>query len=208
MIKKEGLKVRREAAKLERNLGGIKRLERVPSVIFVIDTKKEHIAVTEANRLGIPVVAIVDTNCDPDVIDFVIPGNDDAIRSATLLSRVIADAVIEGHFIANKKNARPGTKAEEVADKAPARSRRDAQEGRAAEEGTGCRRRAAEAHRGESRRGGRGKRRDHRRTRRRGGRRPRRKQHRTPRPKQRPSPHPRQPRTGTRLRPRTVKDNG
>jgi small subunit ribosomal protein S2 len=119
MIKKEGLKVRREAAKLERNLGGIKRLERIPSVIFVIDTKKEHIAVTEANRLGIPVVAIVDTNCDPDVIDFVIPGNDDAIRSATLLSRVIADAVIEGHFIANKKNARPGTRAEEVADQKP-----------------------------------------------------------------------------------------
>jgi small subunit ribosomal protein S2 len=119
MIKKEGLKVRREAAKLERNLGGIKRLERVPSVIFVIDTKKEHIAVTEANRLGIPVVAIVDTNCDPDVIDYVIPGNDDAIRSATLLSRVIADAVIEGHFIANKKNARPGTRAEEVADQKP-----------------------------------------------------------------------------------------
>src|SRR5882724_9089408 len=119
MIKKEGLKVRREAAKLERNLGGIKRLERVPSAIFVIDTKKEHIAVTEANRLGIPVVAIVDTNCDPDVIDYVIPGNDDAIRSATLLSRVIADAVIEGHFIANKKNARPGTKAEEVADQKP-----------------------------------------------------------------------------------------
>jgi small subunit ribosomal protein S2 len=119
MIKKEGLKVRREAAKLERNLGGIKRLERVPSAIFVIDTKKEHIAVTEANRLGIPVVAIVDTNCDPDVIDYVIPGNDDAIRSATLLSRVIADAVIEGHFIANKKNARPGTRAEDVADQKP-----------------------------------------------------------------------------------------
>jgi small subunit ribosomal protein S2 len=119
MIKKEGLKVRREAAKLERNLGGIKRLERVPSAIFVIDTKKEHIAVTEANRLGIPVVAVVDTNCDPDVIDYVIPGNDDAIRSATLLSRVVADAVIEGHFIADKRNARPGTRAEDVADKTP-----------------------------------------------------------------------------------------
>ncbi|HEX4491523.1 MAG TPA: 30S ribosomal protein S2 [Acidimicrobiia bacterium] len=119
MIKKEGLKVRREAAKLERNLGGIKRLERVPSAIFVIDTKKEHIAVTEANRLGIPVVAVVDTNCDPDVIDYVIPGNDDAIRSATLLSRVIADAVVEGHFIAEKRNARPGTRAEDVADQKP-----------------------------------------------------------------------------------------
>jgi small subunit ribosomal protein S2 len=119
MIKKEGLKVRREAAKLERNLGGIKRLERTPSAIFVIDTKKEHIAVTEANRLGIPVVAVVDTNCDPDVIDYVIPGNDDAIRSATLLSRVIADAVIEGRFIADKRNTRPGTRAEDVADQKP-----------------------------------------------------------------------------------------
>src|SRR5256885_5033523 len=119
MPKKEGLKVRRDLAKLERNLGGIKRLEKVPSAIFVIDTKKEHIAVTEANRLGIPVVAVVDTNCDPDVIDYVIPGNDDAIRSATLLSRVLADPGIEGHFIANKKNARPGTRAEEVADKKP-----------------------------------------------------------------------------------------
>ena len=82
MPKKEGLKVRRDLAKLERNLGGIKNLEKLPSVIFVIDTKKEHIAVTEANRLHIPVVAVVDTNCDPDVIDYVIPGNDDAIRSA------------------------------------------------------------------------------------------------------------------------------
>ncbi len=74
MIKKEGLKVKREVAKLERNLGGIRTLERAPDAVFVIDTKKEHIAVTEANRLGIPVIAVVDTNCDPDVIDFVIPG--------------------------------------------------------------------------------------------------------------------------------------
>ena len=103
MIKKEGLKLRREATKLERNLGGIKNLERLPSVIFVIDTKKEHIAVTEANRLGIPVVAIVDTNCDPDVIQYVIPGNDDAMRSAALMCRVIADAVIEGKQMASRK---------------------------------------------------------------------------------------------------------
>ena len=74
MIKKEGLKVKRELAKLERNLGGIRNLERPPNAIFVIDTKKEHIAVTEANRLGIPVIAVVDTNCDPDLIDYVIPG--------------------------------------------------------------------------------------------------------------------------------------
>ena len=109
MIKKEGLKLRREATKLERNLGGIKNLERLPSAVFVIDTKKEHIAVTEANRLGIPVVAVVDTNCDPDVIQYVIPGNDDAIRSANLMCRVIADAVIEGKQIGIKRNARPGS---------------------------------------------------------------------------------------------------
>ena len=102
MIKKEGLKVKREVVKLERNLGGIRTLERVPDAIFVIDTKKEHIAVTEANRLGIPVVAVVDTNCDPDVIDYVIPGNDDAIRSANLMSRIIADAVEEGRALAQR----------------------------------------------------------------------------------------------------------
>ncbi len=114
MIKKEGLRVRREAAKLERNLGGFRYLEKLPDAIFVIDTKKEHIAVQEANRLGIPVVAIVDTNCDPDLIDYVIPGNDDAIRSASLMARVVADAVIEGRQIASRKAARPGTKAVDV----------------------------------------------------------------------------------------------
>ena len=119
MIKKEGLKLRRERDKLERNLGGIRRLEKLPDAIFVIDTKKEHIAVTEANRLGIPVVAVVDTNCDPDLIDFVIPGNDDAIRSANLMCRIIADAVDEGKFIAQRRGARPGTKAEDVAPKEP-----------------------------------------------------------------------------------------
>ena len=117
MIKKEGLKVQRELAKLERNLGGIRNLEKLPSAIFVIDTKKEHIAVTEANRLGIPVVAVVDTNCDPDIIDYVIPGNDDAIRSSTLMCRVIADAVDEGRHLAQKRGARPGTKAEAAAPK-------------------------------------------------------------------------------------------
>jgi small subunit ribosomal protein S2 len=103
MLKKEGLKVTRERDKLQRNLGGIRRLDRLPDAIFVVDTKKEHIAVTEANRLGIPVVAVVDTNCDPDVIDYVIPGNDDAIRSAKLMSRIVADAVEEGRFLAQKK---------------------------------------------------------------------------------------------------------
>jgi small subunit ribosomal protein S2 len=114
MPKKEALKITRDLTKLQRNLGGIRNLEKLPSAIFVIDTKKEHIAVTEANRLGIPVVAVVDTNCDPDVIDYVIPGNDDAIRSATLMSRIVADAVDEGRFLAQRKEARPGTKAEDV----------------------------------------------------------------------------------------------
>jgi small subunit ribosomal protein S2 len=108
MIKKEGLKVRRDLAKLERNLGGIKHLESLPSALFVIDTKKEHIAVTEAKRLHIPVVAVVDTNCDPDLVDYVIPGNDDAIRSAQLMSRVIADAVAEGRLIASRRGAKAG----------------------------------------------------------------------------------------------------
>jgi small subunit ribosomal protein S2 len=96
MPKKEALLLSRELEKLQRNLGGIRGLERKPDAIFVIDTKKEHIAVTEANKLGIPVVAVVDTNCDPDIIQYVIPGNDDAIRSGTLLCRVIADAVKDG----------------------------------------------------------------------------------------------------------------
>jgi len=129
MSKKEGLKVRRDLAKLERNLGGIKNLEKLPSAVFIIDTKKEHIAVTEANRLHIPVVAIVDTNCDPDIIDYVIPGNDDAIRSAQLMCRVISDAVIEGREIAKRRGARAGTRSEETAaPAAPAKPQRTPEE--------------------------------------------------------------------------------
>ncbi|HEX2040683.1 MAG TPA: 30S ribosomal protein S2, partial [Acidimicrobiales bacterium] len=81
MPKKEALILSRELEKLQRNLGGIRGMSRLPEAVFVIDTKKEHIAVTEANKLGVPIVAVVDTNCDPDVIDYVIPGNDDAIRA-------------------------------------------------------------------------------------------------------------------------------
>jgi len=103
MIKKESLKLRRERDKLQRNLGGIRRLDKLPSIIFVIDTKKEHIAVVEAKRMGIPVIAVVDTNCDPDMIDFAIPGNDDAIRSSNLMCRIVADAVEEGRMLASKK---------------------------------------------------------------------------------------------------------
>ncbi|MGP0030763.1 MAG: 30S ribosomal protein S2, partial [Acidimicrobiales bacterium] len=109
MPKREALQHTRELEKLSRNLSGIADLERLPDAIFVIDTKKEHIAVTEARKLALPVVAVVDTNCDPDVIDYVIPGNDDAIRSGSLMCRVMADAVVEGRFMAEyrRKTAPP-----------------------------------------------------------------------------------------------------
>ncbi|HZD59366.1 MAG TPA: 30S ribosomal protein S2 [Anaerolineae bacterium] len=94
--KKELLKLDTERAKLERNLGGIRNMDRLPGAVFIIDSRKERIAVQEARRLEIPIVAIVDTNCDPDEIDYVIPGNDDAIRAVTLITRVIADAALEG----------------------------------------------------------------------------------------------------------------
>ncbi|SNQ51978.1 30S ribosomal protein S2 [Frankia canadensis] len=97
--KKEQLVLTREKAKLERTLGGIRDMSRVPSAVWVVDTKKEHIAVGEARKLGIPVVAILDTNCDPDEVDYPIPGNDDAIRSAALLTRVVADAVADGLMV-------------------------------------------------------------------------------------------------------------
>ena len=103
MPKKEALLLSRELEKLERNLGGIQHMERLPDAIFVLDTVREHIAVTEANKLGIPVVAVVDTDCNPDVIQHLIPGNDDAIRSGRLLCRVIADAVEEGRYIVNAR---------------------------------------------------------------------------------------------------------
>jgi small subunit ribosomal protein S2 len=96
LTKKELLHLKREKDKLERSLGGIRDMARVPSAIWVVDTKKEHIAVSEARKLGIPVVAILDTNCDPDEVNYPIPGNDDAIRSVSLLTRVVADAVADG----------------------------------------------------------------------------------------------------------------
>lgn len=94
--KKEILLMEKERVKLERNVGGIKDMRNLPSVLFVVDPKKEAIAVSEAQKLGIPVVAIADTNCDPDGIDFVIPGNDDAIRSIRLISQYIAESVLAG----------------------------------------------------------------------------------------------------------------
>ena len=94
--KKETLQLAREKTKLARNLGGLRDMQKLPSAVWVVDTKKEHIAVDESRKLGIPVIAILDTNCDPDEVDFPIPGNDDAIRSAELLTRVIASAVADG----------------------------------------------------------------------------------------------------------------
>jgi small subunit ribosomal protein S2 len=94
--KKEILQLQNEREKLEKNLGGIKKMTRLPGALFVVDTNRENIAVAEANRLGIPVVAVVDTNCDPDVIDYPIPGNDDAIRAIRLVTSKVADACVEG----------------------------------------------------------------------------------------------------------------
>ncbi|MBW3547314.1 MAG: 30S ribosomal protein S2 [Actinobacteria bacterium] len=142
MPKKEALQKSRELEKLERNLSGIRDMAKLPDAVFVIDTKKEHIGVTEANKLRVPVVAVVDTNCDPDLIDYVIPGNDDAIRSGTLMCRVIGDAVKEGRYIAERKGtARPAPptaeqEAERARQQAAARSaaarQRDEREARMA----------------------------------------------------------------------------
>ncbi|MCY0957167.1 30S ribosomal protein S2 [Streptomyces sp. H27-H5] len=114
LTKKELLVLSREKIKLEKTLGGIREMSKVPSAVWIVDTKKEHIAVGEARKLHIPVVAILDTNCDPDEVDYKIPGNDDAIRSVTLLTRVIADAVAEGLIArsgAATGDSKPGEKA-------------------------------------------------------------------------------------------------
>ncbi len=107
--KKELLQMKRERDKLDRTLGGIRDMTRTPSAVWVVDTKKEHLAVEEARKLRIPIIGILDTNCDPDEVDFPIPGNDDAIRAVGLLTRVIADAVAEGLI------ARAGLKTSEAA---------------------------------------------------------------------------------------------
>ena len=103
MPKKEALLLSRELIKLQKNLSGISKMTRRPDAVFVLDTFKEHIAVTEPNKLGIPVIAVVDTNVDPDVVTFPIPGNDDAIRANDLMCRVIAEAALEGRHMASKK---------------------------------------------------------------------------------------------------------
>ena len=104
--KKEGLQLGKERQKLDANLGGIRNMKRVPGAVFIVDPNKENIAVLEARRLNIPIVAIVDTNCDPDLIDFIIPGNDDAIRAIRLITSRIADACIKGRErLAEKEQA-------------------------------------------------------------------------------------------------------
>lgn len=111
--KKEILKMEKELIRLEKNLGGIKNMDELPGAVFVVDPKRERIAVKEAKKLGIPVIAIADSNCDPDEIDFVIPGNDDAIRAIRLICARIADAVIEGHGIAEERLKAEAKKQEE-----------------------------------------------------------------------------------------------
>ena len=113
MIKKEALLFDRELAKLEKDIGGIQDMNALPDAMFVIDPKNEEIAVSEANKLGIPVVAIVDTNCDPDPIDHVIPGNDDAIRAIRLFAQKMADACVDG-AAAREENLRGDDKAEDI----------------------------------------------------------------------------------------------
>jgi small subunit ribosomal protein S2 len=103
--KKELLLKKREMDKLHKSLGGIRNLSKTPSAIWVVDTKKEHLAVDEAGKLGIPVIAILDTNCDPDEVQYPVPGNDDAIRSVALLTRIVADAAAEGLIERHKKSS-------------------------------------------------------------------------------------------------------
>ncbi|MEJ5919616.1 MULTISPECIES: 30S ribosomal protein S2 [unclassified Corynebacterium] len=122
--KKEILMLNRERTKLERTLGGIRDMSKVPSAMWIVDTNKEHIAIAEAKKLGIPVVAILDTNCDPDDVDFPIPGNDDAIRSATVLTRIISTAVEEGRKVRAEREMAAAR--ESAGDAAPAEAGKDA----------------------------------------------------------------------------------
>ena len=142
LTKKELLVLRREKEKLVKTLGGIREMSKIPSAVWIVDTKKEHLAVDEARKLGLPVIAILDTNCDPDEVDYKIPGNDDAIRSVTLLTRVIADAVADGLM------ARAGGRADEdvvAADEPLAEWERELLGGDAAEAAAAAEAPAAEA---------------------------------------------------------------
>ncbi|HEX5874908.1 MAG TPA: 30S ribosomal protein S2 [Pyrinomonadaceae bacterium] len=116
MTKKERIKLDRERESLNKNLSGIKSMTRLPDAVFIIDVKKEEIAVAEANRLGIPIVAVVDTNCSPEGIDYVIPGNDDALRAVRLFASRIADAIVEGNQIATEGGVVPSELTEDAGE--------------------------------------------------------------------------------------------
>src|SRR6185369_7555816 len=136
--KKELLQMRRERDKLNKSLGGIREMSRTPAAVWIVDTNKEHLAVEEARKLHIPIIGILDSNCDPDLVDFPIPGNDDAIRAVGLLTRVIADAVAEG--LIARSGAKPSEGTEAVGAEQPAEAATgapaDAEE--AASEATGA----------------------------------------------------------------------
>ena len=119
MTKKERIKLDRERESLNKNLSGIKSMNRLPDAVFIIDVKKEEIAVAEANRLGIPIVAVVDTNCSPEGIDYVIPGNDDALRAVRLFASRIADAIVEGNQIATEGGVLPSEPSEDTGEGGP-----------------------------------------------------------------------------------------
>jgi len=116
LTKKELLQQRRKKDKLAKTLSGIRDMGKLPQAVWVVDTKKEHLAIDEARKLRIPIVGILDTNCDPDEVDFAIPGNDDAIRSVALLTRVVADAVAEGLLVRSRAAGSTGEEAEPMAD--------------------------------------------------------------------------------------------
>jgi small subunit ribosomal protein S2 len=118
LTKKEALELSREINKMDRNLGGIKNMKGLPAAIFVIDPKKEHIAIDEAKKLGIPVVALCDTNCDPAGVDYVIPGNDDAIKSIRLFTGALADAISEGRSTSRQRQAEVYVGGDDAADEA------------------------------------------------------------------------------------------
>ena len=143
LTKKERIRLERQRRKMDRALGGIKDMESLPEALFVIDTVHEHIAVKEANRLGIPVIAVVDTNCDPEEVDFPIPGNDDAIRAIRLFTSRIADSVLEGLNLADERFVGPGEDGDDTAEGVDAEA--TAAEAAPAEEPTKADEPAAEA---------------------------------------------------------------
>ena len=129
--KKERLRLRRELTKLEANLGGVSDMQRLPEAVFIVDVNTEDTAVKEADRLGLPIIALVDSNSDPDAIEFVIPGNDDAIRAADLIAGAIAEACIEGREVASKKRASKADAEKRALDEAAAASEPETQVGEA-----------------------------------------------------------------------------